>query len=387
MRARVFQGSQQETCRHGWVRSRVGLLAALSIVVAAAAWADEPRAPELPHAEQAPVLIAPTAVGDIEYRAGRGLRIGDTGLTVGGFSTVAMSRFEGDRARFRFDDLDLFLFFDPTPYMHVFADLAFDQLLELDDGGHENSTNAEASVERLYGDLSVSDPLNVRFGKFLTPVGRWNQVPAEPLVWTTSRPLVTGRPFDEHVSGAALWGRTFPPGGSLTYTLYGQFLDAFASSSRGSSDAFDPTEKRSPADNSAGARLDYSALKGWAIGASYFTFSRHGEWNHLGGFDGLWQGERWEVSGEFLAGRGDPDGHRIVGLYVQPVVQLANGVHAVGRYEYYDPGAHDPPLHLFDLGVAWRPISFLILKADYLFANRSSDFDPPGIHASVSLLF
>lgn len=378
--------SEQKTCRRG-KRWRAVAAACALLLAAAPTLADEPRAPELPRPEQAPLLITPTAIGAIEYRPGRGLKIGDSGLTLGGFSTIAMSRFEGDHARLRLDDLDLFVFFDPTAYLHLFADIGFDRLIELDEDGHEDSSGAEVSVERLYGDLSVSDRLNVRFGKFLTPVGRWNQVPAEPLVWTTSRPLVTARPFDEHVSGAALWGSVFPSRGSLTYTVYGQFLDDFAERTHGPSETFDLTERQSPAQDGAGARLDFSTFRSWSVGTSVFSFARHGEWNHLAGVDGLWQGERVEVSGELLAGRGDPDGHRIVGLYVQPVVELASEVHAIARYEYYDPGAHEPPLHLFDVGVAWRPLPLLILKADYLFANRRSNVDPAGLRASVSLLF
>jgi hypothetical protein len=377
--------SKQKACRRG-TRWRA-VLAGCALLVAGRVFADEARAPELPQPEQAPLLITTTPIGDLEYRSGRGLKIGDTRLTLGGFSTLAMSRFEGDHARFRLDDLDLFVFFDPTAYLHVFADIAFDNLVELDEGGREDSSGAEASIERLYGDVSVSDQLNVRFGKFLTPLGRWNQVPAEPLVWTTSRPLVTARPFNEHVGGAALWGSVFPSTGSLTYSVYGQFLDDFASRANRPSETFDLSERLSPPEDGAGARLDFSTFRSWSVGASYYSFARAGSWNHLGGIDGLWQGERFEVSGELLGGRGDPDGRHIVGLYVQPVVQLASGVHAIARYELYDQGAHQPVLHLFDIGVAWRPLSFLILKADYLLANRHSDVDHAGVRASVSLLF
>ncbi len=377
--------SKQNTCRRG-KRWRAAFAACALLLGARPILADEPR-PELPRPEQAPLLIAPTAIGDVEYRSGRGLKIGDSGLTLGGFSTVAMSRFEGDRARFRLDDLDLFVFFDPTAYLHLFADVGFDRLIELDEGGREDSSGAEVSVERLYADLSLRDQLNVRLGKFLTPVGRWNQLPAEPLVWTTSRPLVTARPFGEHVSGAALWGSVFPARGSLTYTVFGHFLDDFATRASGSSETFDPGEQQTRAQDGAGARLDFSTLRSWSVGTSFFSFRHHGEWNHLGGVDGLWQSERLEVSGELLGGRGEPDGRRIVGLYVQPVVELTSEVHAIARYEYYDPGAHEPSLHLFDVGVAWRPLSFLILKADYLLANRRSRVDPAGVRASASLLF
>jgi hypothetical protein len=371
--------SKQMSCRLGRPAavSRFAWFIVAFLLVAWAAFAEDTRTPELPQPEERPVLISPTAIGDLEYRPGRGLRIGDTGFTIGGFSTVGVSRLEGDQGRFGLDDLDLFVFFDPTPYLHFFSDTSFQHILDLDDTGGGGTAQAEASIERLYADLNLSDRANFRLGKFLTPVGRWNQVPAEPLTWTTSRPLVTMRPFDEHSAGAAFWGSLFPTNASLTYEVYGQFFEPLTS-----------TTSISQADQSVGARLDLSELAGWSIGGSYFAFTRHGEWNQLGGADVFWQHDRWEVSSELLAGHGDPDGQRIFGFYLQGVADLVAGIHGIARYEYYDPGANHAGIDLYDAGVAWRPLPFLILKADYLFANRSSpEFASPGFRASFALLF
>jgi hypothetical protein len=373
------QISEQRSCHSANSRApsrSVRILAVLLLTSAAVALADESRVPEQPQPEQAPVLISPTAIGDLEYRPGRGLRIGDTGFTLGGYSTVGVSRLEGDKGRFGIDDLDLFVFFDPTPYLHFFSDTSFQHILDLDDTGGGGTTQSETSIERLYGDLNLNDRANFRVGKFLTPVGRWNQIPAEPLTWTTSRPLVTMRPFDEHTAGAAFWGSLFPTDASLTYEVYGQFFDPLTS-----------TTSISQADDSVGARLDLSTLAGWSLGGSYYAFTRHGEWNQLGGADAFWQHGRWEVSSEVLAGHGDPDGQRIFGLYLQGVVELFHGVHGVARYEYYDPGANHAAVDLYDVGLAWRPLSILILKADYLVANVSSEFASPGFRASFALLF
>ncbi len=221
MTASVFQISKQMSCRFDRLpaASRFGWIIVALLLIAPAAFAEDARAPELPQPEERPVLISPTAIGDLEYRPGRGLRIGDTGLTIGGYGTLAVSRLEGDHGRLRFDDLDLFVFFDPTPYLHFFSDTAFQHLLDLDDVGGGTTSEAETSIERLYGDLYLSDRANFRVGKFLTPVGRWNQVPAEPLTWTTSRPLVTSRPFDEH-SPARPFGEACSPKTHCSPTRY-----------------------------------------------------------------------------------------------------------------------------------------------------------------------
>lgn len=368
---------KQNSCRGGKRRRLSWLALALAIVLPRLAAADTTPVPELPQPEQAPIFITPTPIGDLEYRAGRGLRLGDTGFTLGGFGTVAANRLEGESGRIGFGDIDLFVFFDPVPYLHFFGDFAFDRVFDIDTVGGPQTTSSDTTVERLYADLNLSDRANFRFGRFLTPVGLWNQVPAEPLVWTTSRPVVTDQPFDEQVTGAAFWGNLFPSAGSFTYTVYGQFLPAL------------PTAARAPdsADESAGARLEFTSLQGWSVGGSYFGFSNNGRWNDLGGFDTLWRTDRVELTSEFLAGHGEPDGKRIIGMYLQDAVRLFDRVYAVGRYEYYDPGPNSPAVDLYDLGLAWRPFPLLILKADYLLANHFSTSAAPGFYSSLSLLF
>jgi hypothetical protein len=379
MTASDFQISEQMPCHRDRPKAPLRfarIAAALLLAASCAAFAEGGGKPELPQPEQTPILISPTAIGDLEYRPGRGLRIGDTGFTLGGYSTVGVSRLEGAHGQIGLDDLDLFVFFDPTPYLHFFSDTAFQHVFDLDDSGGGGTSQAQTSIERLYGELNLSDRANLRVGKFLTPVGLWNQIPAQPLTWTTSRPLVTMRPFDEHVAGGAFWGSLFPTDASLTYEAYGQFFDPLTS-----------TTSISQADKSVGARLDFSTLGGWSIGGSYFAFTRHDEWNQLGGADLFWQHDRWEVSSEVLAGHGDPAGQRIFGCYLQGVVELFAGVHAIARYEYYDPGANHAGIDLYDAGLAWRPFSILILKADYVAANVSSSFASPGFRASFALLF
>lgn len=372
MPTRVCQIAKPRGRRASWL---AGALAALVLIVSPAR-ADEPPRPEVPQPEVAPIPLLDTPVGDLAYHPGRGFRLGDTGLTLGGFATLGADRREGNRGRVRLDAFDLFLFLDPTPYLHLFSDLSFDHVLELDDKGNSGALQTETTVQRLYGDYNWNDQLNVRIGKFLTPVGRWNQVPAEPLVWTASRPVVTDRPFATHTAGGALYGSVFPGGGSLSYTVYGQFFESFA----------DRTQAH-PADESGGVRFDYSSLAGWSVGASYIAFDRKEHWNHLGGVDGLWQRGRFELSGEFLAGQGDPDAKRVVGLYLQGVAELVARIYAVGRYEYYDPSPADPALNMFDFGLAWRPVSFLIFKADYRVQDRTSSLVPAGFQASASILF
>ncbi|TMA97591.1 MAG: hypothetical protein E6J70_15190, partial [Deltaproteobacteria bacterium] len=62
-----------------------------------------------------PAVSLPTRVGDVRYTPGRGLRAGDTGLTLGGYVALDLTRNEGGPARFTVEDAGLFFIWDPTP--------------------------------------------------------------------------------------------------------------------------------------------------------------------------------------------------------------------------------------------------------------------------------
>ncbi len=70
--------------------------AALAVaLLVSTALADTPtQRPELPQPEEVPMLFQPSPIGDIEYRPGRGLKLGDTAFTLGGFGTVRATRLD-----------------------------------------------------------------------------------------------------------------------------------------------------------------------------------------------------------------------------------------------------------------------------------------------------
>jgi hypothetical protein len=312
-------------------------------------------------------------MGRIDYRAGRGLHLGDTELTIGGYATVEAERLE-DRSSQGSLDANFFVSWDPASFFHLFSELELGELV-LWDGGERPRVDPHFKVERLYGDAGWFDEANLRFGKFLTPFGRWNQVLADPLLWTTSEPLIVEEVFPDEVTGAMLWGNFFPAGQSLSYSLYGSFLDH---------------EVGEPEHDGVGARLEWIGARGISVGASYLASrpEEGGSWHHLGGVDAVWQPfDRLELSLEALAGEGVHENGGQWGLFAQAVVQTVPTLYAVGRYERYDPPASHRGIDLFDLGLTWIPRPYLRLKADYRFADHLDDLSSPGFRASFSVLF
>lgn len=78
------------------------------------------------------------------------------------------------------------------------------------------------NIARAYVDLNLSDPIKLRFGKFITPAGIWNVDHGSPVVLTVRQPIQTTTTpiFPESQTGMMGYG-TIPLGDNdLTYSGY-----------------------------------------------------------------------------------------------------------------------------------------------------------------------
>lgn len=321
-------------------------------------------------------------IGTVDYVAGRGLRLGRTGLNIGGFATLEIDKERNENATLEIDGLNLLILWEPLDFAKAFAELEIGDLLSYDIATGESSSNANVQIERLYGDLSRNDALNLRIGKFQTPVGIWNLVPAEPFTWTATEPVLVETGFDEHQTGGALFGSFYPGARSVDYWLYGQFVDPLQ-----------PSDDPLPADRSVGGRLRYGGLLDrWAVGTSFLATERGGRWSYLGGLDGFFQAGAFELQGEFVISRGDIEDRDLWSVYAQGVydigerVPFLRGLHVVGRYEHFVP-RDGRTSNVYNVGLTWIPVRFLIFKAGYQFTEGGSDFVSPGFFSSFSILF
>ena len=147
------------------------------------------------------------------------------------------------------------------------AELELEDIVIAEKGRRLRSRGDPFEVERMYADFFASDALVLRVGKFLTPVGRWNEIHADPLVWTTSRPTITFRPFSEDTTGLMLHGTLTPFGHDLAYMVYGAFPEDLDP---------DEAEGASEFEEGLGLHVRYH-LGSVEIGASYANFVREEE--------------------------------------------------------------------------------------------------------------
>ena len=315
-----------------------------------------------------------------DYRPGLGWQVPDTHLTVGGYFNAALERATGSGTELALDDLSLFLRWEGEGKFRMFSEISLENPLAFRPGDGLTSRHTYVALERLYFDYLYSDQINLRAGKFLTPIGRWNSVHAGPLVWTTSRPLITEQSFPTNVTGVMVFGSWPILGKSVDYSVYGTVGEEWR-----------PDPKLDPFERAYGLHVNVPVWARADIGLSYASFeqrSSSSEARHLLGVDYLWSRNRYEFGAEAVY-RFSEDGSDFdeKGLSLQGVAPLSDRLYGVVRYEFYDQAGPAPALNLGLLGLTFKATPALVFKVEWRQASHSQELVASGLMASISALF
>jgi len=328
-----------------------------------------------------------SAVGEAEpcFRfmrdpTGEGFIISGTGLWFAGDATVNVGVPEGRPAFVELDDLTLLARYEPTPRLTFFTEVRLEDTLEIEEGKGLETLSGNISIERLYADLLLTPQLTLRVGKSLTPFGLWNPIRRAPLTWTVERPAVTEQTFPEHTTGISLIYRTTISGWSLDGNVYGPAQNQLDFQSEGESGLM--AGARFAAGHSLGPA--YAAI---GLNAAGFQDETSERWADVYGADLDLSLYGNDLTGEFEYThlRGD-EGSQESGFYLQDVIPLVRNLYGVLRFERFHPREGNV-VNGELVGLFWRPLPFLILKADYQFADRRSDDVQRGFLASIALFF
>lgn len=314
-----------------------------------------------------------------EYRPGLGWQVPGTSLKLGGYLTASFEDLRGSGSAVALDDLSLFGRWEGEGRLRAFAEITLESPLVYSRGPRRTSSSYVA-LERLYADYLYSDRLNFRAGKFLTPIGRWNSVHAGPLVWTTSRPLITEQTFPTNATGVMAFGTIPVFGKSVDYSIYSAVGEEWR-----------PDPKLDPFDNAFGVHAVVSVSANTEIGLSLASFDQQsavGERRNLVGFDYFWTRHRYELDAEAVYRFSEQGArHDEKGLSVQGVAPLTQGLYAVGRYEFYDQAGAEPPVNLWLVGLTLKTSSALVFKVEWRKSSTRQALAPDGLMASFSALF
>ena len=271
----------------------------------------------------------------------------------------------------------------------------------------ENWTGREEDdaleLERLYAEYAFSDGLRLRAGRFLTPVGQWNEIHAGPLTWTAHRPLSSYRPFAKSLNGVMAAGQVALGSRDAGWTAYATvpgtefeereesaFLRAVGGRAAvelmpgffvgGSASSFRASRPEGPSDDDGEEREDDQEHEAGEVRETPGSRT-------LLGVDLLWRFGRAELLAEAVdlsAASGSPSER---GAFVQLAVPLPGSpLHLVGRIERYDPVV-ERRLGIQTLGVVYRPDRRLVVKLERQHTDRPSFRVPDGWYLSVSGIF
>lgn len=323
--------------------------------------------------------VPPTAnASPSPYELGQGLRLGDSGFTLGGYSSLQVQNLEDADTQLSLSHLSMFVWWDDGSRLKFFSELDSQDLLAADTQS-EDDDHRYLAIERLYFDYAYNDSITLRVGKFLTPIGRWNQIHADPLVWTTSRPLITANFFPDHASGAMALGNIDLFGLDADYMLY---------TSIGTDVRPDPAEN--PFNEAVGGRLNIPVNQDLQLGLSLASFdlkSTQEIHERLIGTDFIWSSHGYEVSAEaayrFSSLGSGYDGK---GGFLQAVAPLWDKLFAVGRIETINDPNFSQSTRLYVVGLNYRESRALSVKLEFIH-GFNQNITAPGFLSSVSVLF
>src|SRR3569833_1180332 len=118
----------------------------------------------------------------LPYQLGHGLQFPQYGLGIGGYVSLLYSGLADQDWRITNRDLSLFITKTFAARWSIFSGVEIGDALNVS-GSDVSSEDAELDLERLYADYRATPEITLRFGKFLTPVGHWNQIHTKGSAW------------------------------------------------------------------------------------------------------------------------------------------------------------------------------------------------------------
>lgn len=326
------------------------------------------------------------------YQLGKGFDLPLFGLKGGGYVNIEFSDLKGQDWRLAPHDISLFLYRDFATRWHFFSELEVGEPFTLHPGGI-TTAEADFDLERFYVDYRLASRASVRFGKFLTPIGRWNLIHADPLIWTVSRPLTTAAPFSRHAAGLMLHG-TWPLGKTdLDYSVFADDSDLLDPSQRDEQaypDILHDTNEHNVFEHAVGFRILYRSFNERlqiGISGARFQLIDVEHTKNLVGSDFFWSTGRVEVSGEAVyrtnSAQNDTDEW---GAFLQLVVPLSQRIYAVGYHERFKPDIVPETATIDSLGIVFVPSPPVKIKLEHRDGRRNQSVAPDGWFASFSFL-
>lgn len=301
-------------------------------------------------------------------------------LKVGGFSSAAITLHRDAEAEAAINELSLLISWSNLSRLSFFSELEIERPLAWNDNQRYGRKESKFDLERLYFDYNLSEKVNFRFGRFLTPNSRWNLLRAPPLVWTNSRPLATSRLFPIATNGITLHGALPFKSVAFEYKLFTELLE---------DQQQDNNELKF--EHTRGAR--FSVKSDSDIGVSLLSFSEKDAFNGVSGasyrmlgLDFVTNLYETEISGEVFqrfTSKGKEGGS---GAYIQTAVPIKANWYWISRLESLNR-PNEGSFERWLIGATWRIKPTQMLKLEFSGGSGDQPEAPRGFSASYALFF
>jgi hypothetical protein len=303
-----------------------------------------------------------------------------SGFELGGYSSASITAPRKGNTEFNLNEISLLLSWDNNARLKFFGELELERPLSWNENKQFDSKNSYFDLERLYLDYNVSEKINIRGGRFLTPAGRWNLLHAPPLVWTGSRPLATEYLFPAAINGVMMHGSTPVKINGLDQSFeYSFFVETLKDQ--------DKEDDETIYKNVAGAHFKLNNQFNLGLSLATFTEDRPGSPDYrMIGLDFITHVKGWEISGEGFqrfTSSGNDGGS---GAYLQSAAPLGNNWYWLTRLETF----HKPDVvsgERWVLGVTKRVTPKQLLKMEFIGGSDDFTDTPRGFMGSFAVLF
>jgi hypothetical protein len=315
---------------------------------------------------------------EIKYRFGRGFAVDDR-FYLGGYTSLQYEKRENGYYQYKINDIAV-LGFCTFGKFKIFAELEADDPLAYTKGsGKEDNLNLY--IERLYIEYVFSDAVKIRGGRFITPLGIWNQVHINALKWTTSNPVAAEWFFPRFTTGLNIYG--FLPffDESIEYQLFIQ-----------KTKNIDSGYNNVKTDDFYGFQLKkfFGVNKYIGINGGKFFDTSLRETSTFGGIFGYINIRRFYLFGEFYYAYEHEEHHTVYdrnfdkkSYYVQGVYRVFPKNYFTLRKEYFRDYSDNAYLNVWTIGWNYKPLFNILLKGEYqIFEKKDNRF-----LASFAILF
>lgn len=301
-------------------------------------------------------------------------------LKVGGFSSAAITLHRDAEAEAAINELSLLISWSNLSRLSFFSELEIERPLAWNDNQRYRRKESKLDLERLYFDYNLSETVNFRFGRFLTPNSRWNLLRAPPLVWTNSRPLATSRLFPIATNGIMLHGALPFKSVAFEYKLFTELLE---------DQQQDNHELKF--EHTRGAR--FSVKSDSDIGVSLLSFSEKDAFNGVSGasyrmlgLDFVTNLSATEISGEVFQRFTSKEKEGGSGAYIQTAVPIKANWYWISRLESLNR-PNEGSFERWLIGATWRIKPTQMLKLEFSGGSGDQPEAPRGFSASYALFF